>query len=192
MRVGQTANMKFERQALPDVILVSPDRYGDARGYFSETFRANTYQEAGITGPFVQDNHAWSAEAGVLRGLHFQAPPKAQAKLVRCTRGAILDVAVDIRRSSPTFGQHVAAELSAENGQQLFVPEGFAHGYLTLTPDCVVVYKMTEYYAPETEGGLAWNDPDLGINWPATHGAPTLSPKDEALPRLASFESPFA
>jgi dTDP-4-dehydrorhamnose 3,5-epimerase len=183
--------MKFERQALPDVILVTPDRHGDDRGYFSETFRANTYEAAGIAGPFVQDNHAWSADAGVLRGLHFQAPPKAQAKLIRCTRGAILDVAVDLRRSSPTFGQHVSAELSAENGQQLFVPEGFAHGYLTLTPDCVVVYKMTEYYAPETEGGLAWDDPDLEIDWPLKDARPTLSPKDAKLPGLASFESPF-
>lgn len=183
--------MKFERQALPDVILVTPDRHGDGRGFFSETFRANTYEAAGIAGPFVQDNHAWSADAGILRGLHFQVPPKAQAKLIRCTRGAILDVAVDLRRSSPTFGQHVSAELSAENGQQLFVPEGFAHGYLTLTPDCVVVYKMTEYYAPETEGGLAWNDPDLGIEWPLRDALPTLSPKDAELPSLASFESPF-
>jgi dTDP-4-dehydrorhamnose 3,5-epimerase len=183
--------MKFERQALPDVILVTPDRHGDARGYFSETFRANTYEAAGIAGPFVQDNHAWSADAGVLRGLHFQVPPKAQAKLIRCTRGAILDVAVDLRRSSPTFGQHVSAELSAENGQQLFSPEGFAHGYLTLTSDCVVVYKMTEYYAPEAEGGLAWDDPDLGIDWPLKNERPTLSPKDAELPRLASFDSPF-
>ncbi|MCR9222553.1 MAG: dTDP-4-dehydrorhamnose 3,5-epimerase [Hyphomonas sp.] len=183
--------MKFERQALPDVILVTPDRHGDARGFFSETFRANTYESAGIAGPFVQDNHAWSADAGVLRGLHFQVPPKAQAKLIRCTRGAILDVAVDLRRSSPTFGQHVSAQLSAENGQQLFVPEGFAHGYLTLTPDCVVVYKMTEYYAPEAEGGLAWDDPDLGIDWPLKDARPTLSTKDAELPGLASFDSPF-
>ncbi len=184
--------MKFERQAIPDVILVTPNRHGDARGFFSETFRANVYEEAGISGPFVQDNHAFSAESGVLRGLHFQAPPKAQAKLVRCTRGAILDVAVDLRRSSPTYGRHVSAELSGDNGRQLFVPEGFAHGYLTLTPDCVVVYKMTEYYAPETEAGLIWNDPDLGIEWPLPNGAPTLSPKDAELPCLVSFESPFA
>lgn len=183
--------MKFERQALPDVILVTPDRHGDERGYFSETFRANVYDEAGIIGPFVQDNHAWSAKSGVLRGLHFQAPPKAQAKLVRCTRGAILDVAVDLRKSSPTFGAHVSVELSAENGAQLYVPEGFAHGYLTLTPDCVVVYKMTEYYAPETEAGLAWNDPDLGIDWRLTDATPCLSPKDADLPRLTNLDSPF-
>ncbi len=184
--------MNFERQALADVILVTPDRHGDDRGYFSETFRANVYKEAGIAGHFVQDNHAWSAEAGVLRGLHFQAPPRAQAKLVRCTRGAILDVAVDIRKSSPTYGQHVSAQLSAENGAQLYVPEGFAHGYLTLTDDCVVVYKMTDYYAPETEGGLAWNDPGLAIDWPLRNGSPSLSVKDAKLPGLAGFESPFA
>ena len=183
--------MKFARQAIPDVILVTPDRHGDARGYFSETFRANVYEEAGIAGPFVQDNHAYSAEAGVLRGLHFQAPPKAQAKLVRCARGAVLDLAVDIRKSSPTFGQHVSAELSEENGAQLFVPEGFAHGYLTLTADSVVVYKMTAYYARETEGGIAWNDPALGIDWPLPTGTPSLSPKDADLPELANFVSPF-
>jgi len=183
--------MKFERQAIPDVILVTPDRHGDARGFFTETFRANVYEAAGIAGPFVQDNHAFSAAAGVLRGLHFQAPPMAQAKLVRCARGAVLDVAVDIRKSSPTYGQHVSAELSDENGAQLYVPDGFAHGYLTLTPDCVVVYKMTEYYAPETEAGLAWDDPALGIDWPLPNGAPSLSPKDAELPGLADFDSPF-
>nr|WP_070960997.1 dTDP-4-dehydrorhamnose 3,5-epimerase [Hyphomonas sp. Mor2] len=184
--------MQFERQAIPDVILVTPDRHGDDRGFFSETFRANVYEQAGIAGPFVQDNHAWSAEAGVLRGLHFQTPPKAQAKLVRVTRGAVLDVAVDLRKSSPTYGQHVRAELTADNGAQLFVPEGFAHGYLTLTPDTVVVYKMTEYYTPETEGGLAWDDPALGIDWPLPNGAPSLSAKDQVLPGLADFDSPFA
>lgn len=181
----------FERLAIPDVILVTPKRFGDERGYFSETFRENDYAGAGITGPFVQDNHAYSANAGVLRGLHFQKPPMAQAKLVRCVRGAILDVAVDIRKSSPTYGQHVSAELTAENGAQLFVPVGFAHAYLTLTPDCEVEYKVTAYYAPETEGGLAWNDPAIGINWPLPNGAPSLSQKDTVLPGLADFESPF-
>lgn len=183
--------MDFERQAIPDVVLVRPKRFGDARGFFSETFRASLYAENGIAGPFVQDNHAYSADAGVLRGLHFQKPPMAQGKLVRCVRGAILDVAVDIRKSSPTYGQHVAAELTAENGAQLYVPVGFAHGYLTLTPDSEVEYKVTEYYAPETEGGLAWDDPDIGIDWPLPNGAPSLSPKDEVLPGLAGFDSPF-
>ncbi len=183
--------MKFERQAIPDVVLVTSKRFGDARGYFSETFRANLFEEEGVTGPFVQDNHAYSADAGVLRGLHFQTPPMAQAKLVRCTRGAILDVAVDIRKSSPTYGRHVTAELTAENGAQLYVPVGFAHGYLTLTPDCEVEYKVTAYYAPETEGGLAWDDKDIGIDWPLPDGAPSLSQKDTVLPGLAGFETPF-
>ncbi|MEO0608580.1 MAG: dTDP-4-dehydrorhamnose 3,5-epimerase, partial [Pseudomonadota bacterium] len=130
--------MQFQRLAIPDVILVTPKRFGDARGFFSETFRENLFEENGISGPFVQDNHAFSADAGILRGLHFQRPPKAQAKLVRCTRGGIFDVAVDIRKSSPSFGRYVSAELSGENGAQLFIPEGFAHGYLTLTENCDV------------------------------------------------------
>lgn len=183
--------MKFERQAIPDVILVTPTRHGDARGFFSETFRSNVFEAEGITGPFVQDNHAFSADAGVLRGLHYQAPPHAQAKLVRCTRGAIFDVAVDIRKSSPTYGRHVSATLSAENGAQLFVPAGFAHGYLTLTDDCDVQYKVTAYYNQAAEGGLVWNDPDLGIDWPLPDGAPSLSVKDTALPGLANFNTPF-
>jgi dTDP-4-dehydrorhamnose 3,5-epimerase len=183
--------MKFERLAIPDVVLVTPKRFGDDRGFFSETYRANLFDEEGVVGPFVQDNHAYSADAGVLRGLHFQAPPMAQAKLVRCIRGAILDVAVDIRKSSPTYGQHVSAELTAENGAQLFVPVGFAHAYLTLTPDSEVEYKVTEYYAPETEGGLAWDDPAIGIDWPLPNGAPSLSEKDKVLPGLAEFDSPF-
>ncbi len=183
--------MKFERQAIPDVVLVTPKRFGDARGYFSETFRASLFEEEGVTGPFVQDKHAYSADAGVLRGLHFQKPPMAQAKLVRCTRGAILDVAVDIRKSSPTYGRHVTAELTAETGAQLYVPVGFAHGYLTLTPNCEVEYKVTAYYAPETEGGLAWDDKDIGIDWPLPDGAPALSQKDTVLPGLAGFDTPF-
>lgn len=183
--------MKFERLAIPDVVLVTPKRFGDDRGFFSETYRANLFDEEGVVGPFVQDNHAYSADAGVLRGLHFQAPPMAQAKLVRCIRGAILDVAVDIRKSSPTYGQHVSAELTAENGAQLFVPVGFAHAYLTLTPDSEVEYKVTEYYAPETEGGLAWDDPAIGIDWPLPNGVPSLSEKDKVLPGLAEFDSPF-
>jgi len=183
--------MKFERLAIPDVVLVTPKRFGDERGFFSETYRASLFDAEGVPGPFVQDNHAYSAEAGVLRGLHFQKPPMAQGKLVRCVRGAIFDVAVDIRKSSATYGQHVSAELSAENGSQLFVPAGFAHGYLTLTRDSEVEYKVTAYYAPETEGGLAWNDPDIGIKWPLPTAAPALSPKDTVLPGLTGFETPF-
>ena len=179
--------MQFERLAIPDVILVTPKRFGDARGFFSETFRETMFQENGIAGPFVQDNHAFSVEAGVLRGLHFQRAPKAQAKLVRCTRGVIFDVAVDIREGSPTFGQHVSAELTAENGAQLFIPEGFAHGYLTLTRNCDVQYKVTDYYSPEDEGGLAWDDPELGIDWPLESDALELSEKDKSLPKLSDL-----
>ena len=182
----------FERLAIPDVILVTPKRFGDERGYFSETFRENDYAAAGITGPFVQDNHAYSAQAGVLRGLHYQRPPSAQAKLVRCTRGAIFDVAVDIRQGSKTFGKYVSAELSAENGAQLYIPVGFAHGYLTLTEQCDVLYKVSDYYSPEDEGGLAWDDPMLAIDWPMPISEIRLSEKDRALDRLAALYSPFA
>ena len=181
----------FQKLAIPDVILVTPKRHGDARGFFSETFRADTFAEAGIPGPFVQDNHAYSQQPGVLRGLHFQKPPHAQAKLVRCTQGAIYDVAVDIRRTSPTYGRYVGAELSAENGAQLYVPEGFAHGYLTLTPDCHVQYKTSAYYAPETEGGLAWDDPELGIDWPIEGLDIILSEKDKILPPLSTLAPIF-
>ncbi|MEL6665468.1 MAG: dTDP-4-dehydrorhamnose 3,5-epimerase [Pseudomonadota bacterium] len=181
----------FQKLTIPDVILVTPKRHGDARGFFSETFRADTFAEAGIPGPFVQDNHAYSQQPGVLRGLHFQKPPHAQAKLVRCTQGAIYDVAVDIRQGSSTYGRYVGAELSAENGAQLYVPEGFAHGYLTLTPDCHVQYKTSAYYAPETEGGLAWDDPELGIDWPIEGLDIILSEKDKILPPLSALAPIF-
>ena len=181
----------FQRLAIPDVIRVTPKRHGDDRGYFSETYRETAYAAGGIPGPFVQDNSAFSAQADVLRGFHFQIPPAAQAKLVSCARGRIFDVAVDIRASSPTFGQHVGAELSAENGHQLFVPEGFAHGYLTLTPDCLVQYKVSAYYSPEHERGLAWDDPDLEIDWPLAGRAPILSEKDANLPVLSTLQTWF-
>lgn len=181
----------FQKLAIPDVILMTPKRHGDARGFFSETFRADAFAEAGIPGPFVQDNHAYSKQPGVLRGLHFQKPPHAQAKLVRCTQGAIYDVAVDIRQGSSTYGRYVGAELSAENGAQLYVPEGFAHGYLTLSPDCHVQYKTSAYYAPETEGGLAWDDPELGIDWPKKGLDIILSEKDKILPPLSALAPVF-
>lgn len=181
----------FQRLSILDVILITPKRHGDDRGYFSETYRESEYAAAGVSGPFVQDNQAYSKQAGVLRGLHFQVPPMAQGKLVSCTRGKIFDVAVDIRRGSPTFGRYVSAELSANSGAQLFVPEGFAHGYMTLVEDCLVQYKVTAYYSPEDEHGLSWNDADIGIDWPSTSGTPILSNKDSALPRLQDLEHLF-
>jgi dTDP-4-dehydrorhamnose 3,5-epimerase len=174
------------------VKLVKPRRIGDDRGWFSETWNGRKYEALGVGVGFVQDNHSLSRPAGVLRGLHFQTPPHAQAKLVRCVRGRIWDVAADVRRGSPTFGQWVGAELSAENGWQLFVPVGFAHGFLTLQEDTEVEYKVTDYYAPECDGGLIWNDPQLAIAWPLDGGTPTLSGKDVRLPKLADFDSPFA
>jgi len=169
--------------AIPEVLLITPRRHGDARGWFSETWSRKTLGEAGIHADFVQDNHAFSARRGTVRGLHFQTAPHPQAKLLRVLRGAILDVAVDIRQGSPTFGQWVSAELTSERGEQLFVPRGFAHGYSTLTDDCELAYKVDGLYAPQTEGGVIWNDPDLGIDW-RIDGEAVLSDKDKILPRL--------
>ncbi len=171
--------------------LIRPKRYNDARGWFSETYSRRGLTAVGVKSEFVQDNQAYSRQAFVLRGLHFQAPPAAQTKLVRCVVGAIWDVAVDIRRGSPTYGQHVAAALTAENGWQLLVPRGFAHGYLTLRPDTEVQYKVDAYYAPETEGGLVWNDPDLALPWPLEGETPMVAAKDADLLGLAGFDSPF-
>jgi dTDP-4-dehydrorhamnose 3,5-epimerase len=140
---------------------------------------------------FVQDNHSLSRVQGTLRGIHFQTPPHGQDKLVRCVRGRILDVAVDLRRGSPTFGHWVSLELSAENGRQLFVPIGFGHGFVTLEPDTEVIYKVTDYYAPECDGGIRWNDPAIGVDWQLAGAGPQLSAKDEKLPFLQDFESPF-
>lgn len=173
------------------VILVRPRRFEDARGWFSETYSRERYAALGIDCLFVQDNHSMSREVGVLRGLHWQAPPYGQAKLVRCVRGAIWDVAVDARRGSPTFGRWVAAELSAANGHQLFVPVGFAHGFITTAPDSEVEYKVSTPYAPASEGGVIWNDPSLSLPWPLPSGGPILSPKDETLPPLSETVSPF-
>jgi dTDP-4-dehydrorhamnose 3,5-epimerase len=171
--------------------LIKPRRFADDRGWFSETYSARTYANLGVTVDFRQDNHSLSRTPGTLRGLHFQRPPHAQAKLVRCVRGAIWDVAVDLRKGSPTFGQFVAAELSAENGWQLFLPVGFAHGFLTLQPDTEVEYKVSDFYAPECDAGVIWNDPDLAVPWPLPGGEPVLSAKDQKLPRLSEFDIPF-
>ncbi len=178
--------------AIPEVLFITPTRHGDERGWFSETFRQSALEEAGFTGGvFVQDNHARSSQRGVLRGLHFQKPPHAQDKLVRCVRGAIFDVAVDIRKGSTTFGQWVGAELSAGDGAQLLAPKGFAHGYCTLTDDCEVLYKVTDYYAPETEGALLWNDPALAIDWMVPADQITTNPRDANARRLAELDTPF-
>lgn len=176
---------------IPAVLRIVPQRFGDARGFFSETYNRDAFAAAGIDTFFVQDNHSLSATAGTIRGLHFQAPPRAQAKLVRCGRGRLFDVAVDIRRGSPSFGRWVGAELSFENGHMLLVPAGFAHGFVTLEPDTEIVYKCSDTYAPETEGAIRWDDPDIGIDWPLAGAAPQLSGKDAAAPRLAEIESPF-
>lgn len=172
------------------VQLLRPRRHGDARGWFTEVYNRDTFAGLGITCVFVQDNHSLSVPVFTLRGLHFQTPPRAQDKLVRCVRGRIFDVAVDLRGGSPTYGQWVGAELSADNGHQLFVPVGFAHGFLTLEPDCEVTYKCSELYAPAHDGGVRWDG--AGIDWPIPGDVtPELSAKDATLPRLADFDSPF-
>lgn len=179
--------LSVEETAIPAVKIVTPKKFGDHRGFFSETWSSNAFAEAGLDLDFVQDNQSLSASVGTLRGLHFQSPPFAQDKLVRVTRGRILDVAVDIRASSPTFGKHVAVELSAENWKQLLVPVGFAHGFVTLEPDTEVLYKVTAPYAPENDHGLAFDDPALGIDWRLPLSGLTLSDKDRKHPRLAEM-----
>ena len=171
-------------------ILIKPNRHGDHRGFFAETYSRKKYLEYGIDIEFVQDNHSISKEVGTLRGLHFQAPPHAQAKLVRCGRGALFDVTVDIRRGSPTYGKWESFELTAENGYQLYVPIGFAHGFMTLEQESEIVYKCSDYYAPETEKSISWKDPDIKICWPKLD-KPILSEKDAGAPILEDFESPF-
>ncbi len=176
---------------IPDVKLITPKKFGDHRGFFSETYSKPKYEAAGINDDFVQDNHSLSAEVGVLRGLHFQKPPHAQAKLVRVTRGRVLDVAVDIRKGSPSYGQHVAVELSADNWQQLYVPVGFLHGFVVLDPNTEFLYKVSDVYAPDCDAGVRWDDPDLGIDWGLDAADAKLSEKDAALPSFADFDSPF-
>lgn len=182
---------QFIRHAIPEVVEVVPPKFGDHRGYFSETWKRSEFAEQGIDIDWVQDNQSMSADVGTVRGLHFQAPPTAQAKLVRVLRGAVYDVALDIRKGSPTFGKHVGVTLSADKWNQLYVPTGFAHGFMTLEPETVFVYKVSDVYSRGDEGAIRWNDPALGIDWPAIDGEPTLSAKDIDAPLFADFNTPF-
>lgn len=183
--------MEIRATALPDVKILTPRRFGDARGYFCETWSAARMAGGGLDIAFVQDNESLSAKAGTLRGLHYQSPPFAQAKLVRVAMGAILDVAVDARRGSPTYGQWVAEEISAENGAQILVPHGFLHGFLTLTDNTLVIYKVDNVYNAGADGGVRWNDPDIGIDWGVSSEGLTLSDKDGKAPFFKDWQSPF-
>lgn len=183
--------MQIEETALPDVLILTPARHGDARGFFSESWNRATLRDHGIDIDFVQDNHSLSAQAGTVRGLHYQAPPHAQVKLVRCGRGRLFDVAVDIRRASPTYGQWVGVELSFDNGRQLLVPEGFAHGFVTREDDTEIVYKCSDYYAPDCDSALRWDDARIGIDWGLGAAEPVLSEKDARAPALADLDTPF-
>jgi dTDP-4-dehydrorhamnose 3,5-epimerase len=183
--------MEIKSTNLPGVQLVKPRYFHDPRGHFVETYNKRSAQEFGVTACFVQDNQSLSIQRGTVRALHFQLPPKPQAKLVRVLQGRIYDVAVDLRVGSPSYGRWTAETLTASGGEQLFVPRGFAHGFCTLEPNTEVAYKVDEYYAPEWEQGLAWNDPTFAINWPVTPDEAILSDKDRKLGRFADFDSPF-
>jgi dTDP-4-dehydrorhamnose 3,5-epimerase len=183
--------MLIERFGIEDIFVIVPIKHIDHRGFFSETYRGEALRSQGVRADFVQENHVYSADRGILRGLHFQIPPRAQGKLVRCIRGTILDVAVDIRQQSVTYGRHVAVELSAANWKQMWVPPGFAHGYITLESDCEVIYKVTDYWAPDCERGLAWNDPSLDIDWRCSPADIILADKDRGNPGLADVDAVF-
>ncbi|MBK0329322.1 dTDP-4-dehydrorhamnose 3,5-epimerase [Rhodobacteraceae bacterium F11138] len=180
--------MQIEKTALSGVLILTPARHGDARGFFAESWNRRVLEEHGVDLDFVQDNHSLSGAVNTLRGLHFQAPPHAQDKLVRCGRGRLFDVAVDIRKGSPGYGRWVGTELSAENGRQMLVPKGFLHGFVTREPDTEILYKCSDYYAPECDGAVHWDS--CGIDW-GLSGDPVLSPKDAAAVALADFDSPF-
>jgi dTDP-4-dehydrorhamnose 3,5-epimerase len=184
--------LTVSRLEISDVLKIVPQKFEDERGYFIETYNAKDFAASGVTLAFVQDNQSLSARPGTIRGLHFQVPPRAQAKLVRVLRGSIFDVAIDIRRGSPTYGRWCGTKLSGAGGEQLFVPPGFAHGFCTLEADTEVAYKVDDYYAPECDLGILWNDPEIGITWPVDPVAAILSDKDRRLPRLRDFASPFA
>jgi dTDP-4-dehydrorhamnose 3,5-epimerase len=183
--------MKIAETALPGVLIITPARHGDARGFFSESWNRGRLATAGIDIDFVQDNHSVSARSGTVRGLHFQSPPHAQDKLVRCGRGCLFDVAVDIRRGSPCYGKWIGVELSFENGHQLLVPKGFLHGFVTRAPDTEIIYKCSDYYAPDCDRAVRFDDPEIGIDWGMGNTAPLLSDKDAAAPLLKDFVSPF-
>lgn len=184
--------MIAEETKLPGVVILTPRRFGDERGFFSESWNRRAMADLGLDIDFVQDNHSLSRDIGTVRGLHFQAPPHAQAKLVRCGRGRLFDVAVDIRKGSATFGQWVGVELSFENGRQLLIPEGFLHGFVTRAPDTEIIYKCSDFYAPDADGAVRFDDPELGIDWGLEGITPKLSAKDEAAPLMRDFDSPFA
>ncbi|MBB3995883.1 dTDP-4-dehydrorhamnose 3,5-epimerase [Sulfitobacter undariae] len=183
--------MNIEHTSLAGVVVITPQRHGDARGFFSESWNKARMTAAGFSYDFVQDNHSVSASVGTLRGLHYQSPPHAQAKLVRCGHGALFDVAVDIRHGSPTYGQWTGVELSAENGKQLLIPAGFLHGFVTRLPDTEIIYKCTDYYAPECDGAVRYDDPEIGIDWGLDGADPVLSAKDAAAAALADIGTVF-
>lgn len=182
--------MKITKTKLNGVMLIEPKIFGDHRGWFTETYNEENFKKAGIDTVFIQDNHSFSATKGTLRGLHYQKDPKAQTKLVRCTKGSIFDVAIDIRKESPTYGEWYGVELSEENKKQLLVPKGFAHGFMTLTDDVEVQYKVDELYSPEHDRGIFWGDPEIGIEWPINI-QPVLSAKDENAPLLKDADNNF-
>ncbi len=183
--------MLIEKFDIPGVVALTPARFGDARGFFCETWSAERMVKHDIIASFVQDNQSLSHEVGTVRGLHFQSPPHAQDKLVRCGRGRLLDVAVDIRKGSPSYGEWVAVELSVKNGKQLLVPKGFLHGFVTLEPDTEILYKCSDYYAPECDGSIRFDDPDIAIDWGIPPGKAVLSQKDAVAPSFKDFDSPF-
>jgi dTDP-4-dehydrorhamnose 3,5-epimerase len=183
--------VQVERLGIEGLLLLTPRRHSDERGFFSEVYRADAFAELGLASTFVQDNHARSEQRGVVRGLHYQVAPRSQGKLVRCVRGAILDVVVDIRSGSRTFADHISTELSAENWRQLWIPAGFAHGYVTLEAGCEVIYKTTDYYDPSSERGIAWDDPALGIDWRLPESGAIVSPKDQRNPCLSATQDVF-
>jgi len=180
-----------EETSIKGVLVITPKRFSDDRGFFSEVYNAQTLATGGLEQNFVQDNHSYSADAGTVRGLHYQSPPAAQAKLVRVSRGAVIDIAVDIRQGSPTFGMHVKQKLSSDNGVQLYVPDGFLHGFITLEPHTEVQYKVSSYYAPEHDGAVLWNSPELGIDWGLDAAKAVLSKKDASAVPWEDFQTPF-